>query len=230
MLKFRLIYLTLIPIVIVTAFATRSGAAWIPGFVAEYGGDTLWALMVFMVVRVIAPRWPLLRSVLLTLTISYLCEISQLYHAPWIDAIRSYRLGVILLGDTFVWSDLVCYTVGILVGGLSNGRCGAGRCAAAAKSLRLRGTEEIAVRTYRDIGTCSRQSPPSPSCSSTVRQQRFYTRNRQQCDRHADGGLAIDSAAAWSEAEIGAEPFQRYNPAATATTPKAISCQRAPPC
>ena len=121
MLRLRLIYLTLIPIIIVSAFATRSGAAWIPGFVAEYGGDTLWALMVFLVLRVIVPRWPRPRCVLVTLAISYLVEISQLYHAPWIDNIRSYRLGVILLGDTFVWSDLVCYTVGVLTGALAEG-------------------------------------------------------------------------------------------------------------
>jgi hypothetical protein len=112
----RLIYLALIPAIIVLAFATRSGASWIPGFVATYGGDTLWALMAFWVVRVILPRWSLLRAVLLTLAIAYLCEISQLYHAPWIDAIRSYRLGCVLIGNCFVWSDLVCYTVGVLAG------------------------------------------------------------------------------------------------------------------
>jgi hypothetical protein len=142
MLKLRLIYLTMIPIVIVTALATRSGASWIPGFVVEYGGDTLWALMVFMVVRVVAPRWPLLRSVVLTLTIAYLCEFSQLYHAPWIDAIRSYRLGVLLLGDSFVWSDLVCYTVGVLVG------------ASAEWAMRRRGGHE----TEGDGGDCRRET------------------------------------------------------------------------
>ena len=120
-LKLRLIYLTLIPIIIASAFATRCGATWIPGFVAEYGGDTLWALMVFMVFRIIVPRWPLLRCALITLAISYLVETSQLYHAPSMNKIRSYRLGVILLGDTFVWSDLVCYTVGILAGALAEG-------------------------------------------------------------------------------------------------------------
>jgi hypothetical protein len=63
----------------------------------------------------------------LTLTLAYGCEISQLYHAPWIDAIRSYRLGIILLGNCFVWSDLVCYTVGILAGAFAEwGLCRTG--------------------------------------------------------------------------------------------------------
>jgi hypothetical protein len=119
MWKIRLIYALLAPLVIITAFATRSGSPLIPTFIAEYGGDTLWALMVFMVLRAIAPRRPIWQTASVTLTISYLCEISQLYHSPWIDTIRGYRLGVILLGNCFVWSDLVCYTVGVLCGAIA---------------------------------------------------------------------------------------------------------------
>ena len=116
MQKLRLIYLALVPLVIVTALATRSGSPWVPAFVVEYGGDTLWAWMVFMVIRLVGIRWAIWKSAALALTIAYCCETSQLYHAPWIDTIRSYRLGVLLLGNCFVWSDLVCYTVGILAG------------------------------------------------------------------------------------------------------------------
>lgn len=119
MWKLRLIYLLLVPLVIVSAFATRSGSPWIPAFIAEYGGDTLWAWMVFMVIRLVNTRWAIWKSTVLALTIAYGCEISQLYHAPWIDTIRSYRIDVILLGNCFVWSDLVCYTVGILAGALA---------------------------------------------------------------------------------------------------------------
>ncbi len=108
--------LVIIPIVIISAFATRSGSPLIPALVAKYGGDTLWALMVFLVIRFIAPGWSPFRAAAIALIISYLGEISQLYHAPWIDHIRSYRLGGIILGFGFLWSDLVCYTVGILSG------------------------------------------------------------------------------------------------------------------
>lgn len=116
MWKLRLVYVLLALPVIYIAFFTRSGLPWIPAFIAEYGGDTLWAWTVFMVIRLIAPRWAIWKSAALPLMIAYGCEISQLYHAPWIDAIRGYRLGLILLGNCFVWSDLVCYTVGILAG------------------------------------------------------------------------------------------------------------------
>ena len=116
MQKFRLLLLALIPLLIIAAFATRSGSPLIPAFVAEYGGDTLWALMVFLVIRLIVPHWPPFKSALLALAIALIGEISQLYHAPWIDAVRSYRLGGVILGYGFLWSDLLCYAVGILSG------------------------------------------------------------------------------------------------------------------
>jgi hypothetical protein len=116
MWKYRLSLLAIIPIVVISGLALRSGSPLIPAFVAKNGGDTLWALLVFLIIRFIAPDWSLFRSAAIALIISYLDEISQLYHAPWIDNIRSYWLGGIILGFGFLWSDLVCYTVGILSG------------------------------------------------------------------------------------------------------------------
>jgi hypothetical protein len=43
-------------------------------------------------------------------------EVSQLYHAPWIDSIRGTTLGALVLGHGFVWSDLACYAVGVGLG------------------------------------------------------------------------------------------------------------------
>jgi hypothetical protein len=52
------------------------------------------------------------------LIFSFFIEISQFYHAPWIDAIRQTRIGGLILGFGFLWSDLVCYTAGIVSGTL----------------------------------------------------------------------------------------------------------------
>ena len=43
-------------------------------------------------------------------------ELSQLYHSPWIDQIRDTTVGGLILGYGFLWSDIVCYGVGIVVG------------------------------------------------------------------------------------------------------------------
>ncbi len=42
-------------------------------------------------------------------------ELLQLYHAPWIEAIRKTRIGGLALGFGFLWSDIICYAVGITV-------------------------------------------------------------------------------------------------------------------
>lgn len=47
-------------------------------------------------------------------------EVSQLHHAPWIDALRATRPGGLVLGYDFVWSDLLCYATGIAFGALAD--------------------------------------------------------------------------------------------------------------
>ncbi|MCA9130161.1 MAG: DUF2809 domain-containing protein, partial [Planctomycetales bacterium] len=48
--------------------------------------------------------------------LAFLVEFSQLYHASWIDSIRRTTLGGLVLGFGFLWSDLVCYGIGITLG------------------------------------------------------------------------------------------------------------------
>ncbi|GAB2540897.1 ribosomal maturation YjgA family protein [Spirosoma aerophilum] len=85
-------------------------------FIKQYVGDVLWALMVFFSLAFLFPKWPARTVGLLTLLFSFSIELGQLYHAPWIDAIRATRLGGLVLGFTFVWSDLFCYSLGVLIG------------------------------------------------------------------------------------------------------------------
>ena len=51
-----------------------------------------------------------------TIMFSFAIEISQLYHAPWIDCIRNTTLGGLVLGFGFLWSDLLCYSAGTSIG------------------------------------------------------------------------------------------------------------------
>src|SRR5262249_51443933 len=115
-IRIRIRYLLCVLIVIPLGLGSRRFGAELPRFIAEYAGDTLWALMVFFLLGVLAPQTTTRRRALVALTISYADEISQLYHAPWIGAVRHTRLGGLVLGFQFVWSDLVCYTVGVVFG------------------------------------------------------------------------------------------------------------------
>jgi hypothetical protein len=87
-----------------------------PGFVAAYAGDTLWAFTLFLFLGLIQPTATTRRIAAQALLVSLLVEISQLYHAPWIDAVRQTTLGRLILGFGFLWSDLVCYASGVALG------------------------------------------------------------------------------------------------------------------
>jgi len=88
----------------------------LPTFISAYSGDTLWALMVFFMVAFIFNKNSTAFVAGVALIFSYGIEISQIYHSPWINTIRSTTLGGLVLGFGFLWSDILCYTVGIGIG------------------------------------------------------------------------------------------------------------------
>lgn len=114
----RLFYALLIVAVIALGLASRSGFAQgnLLPFISEYAGDTLWALMVFLGFGFLLPRLSTWQIASFAFGFAVLIEISQLYHAPWLDALRQTRLGGLILGFGFLWSDLVCYAVGVACG------------------------------------------------------------------------------------------------------------------
>lgn len=50
-----------------------------------------------------------------SLLICYSIEFFQLYQAEWIIGIRKTLFGRYVLGQGFLWSDILAYTFGILV-------------------------------------------------------------------------------------------------------------------
>lgn len=112
----RATYVALALLIPPLAPAVRTNAQHLPEFLALYAPDTLWALMVFVTVACLAPRLPTWQVALLALGCAFLMECSQLYQAPWINDLRATRIGGLLLGFGFLWSDLACYIVGVAIG------------------------------------------------------------------------------------------------------------------
>ena len=83
-------------------------------------GDGLWALLVFALVSVAFPRWHLPRRFFVALAIACLVEFSQLWHTPWLEALRHTQLGALAIGGSFSWGDIGCYAAGIALGALLN--------------------------------------------------------------------------------------------------------------
>lgn len=85
----------------VVGLASRRYKQHLPSFVGEYIGDTLWALMLFLAVSFVLVGRPILQRSGISLALALAVEVSQLYHAPWIDCIRSTTLGGLVLGFGF---------------------------------------------------------------------------------------------------------------------------------
>ena len=104
---------TLLIFVLACGYASRRYSHYLPLLIRKRTGDALWASAVFMLVAIVRPRWSTLAVTITALAISYSIEFSQIYHRPWIDHIRSYAIGKLILGTTFFWWDQVAYTIGI---------------------------------------------------------------------------------------------------------------------
>ena len=112
----RVVYAALALAVIAAGLLWRSGLIPLPEWLSNNGGDALWALMVFVGFGFLLPRASTLVVALLALGTASGVEFSQLYQAPWIDAVRATIPGKLVLGNTFNWLDQFAYAVGIALG------------------------------------------------------------------------------------------------------------------
>jgi hypothetical protein len=110
----------LMVLVIVAGLLWRSSLGPTNPSVRKYGGDALWALLVFLGFRFLFPTMPTRLVALLAVVFSFGVETSQLYHTPWIDGLRSTRLGGLVLGSGFNWPDFAAYSLGIGVGSIED--------------------------------------------------------------------------------------------------------------
>ena len=109
----RLLAFVLLLLTIGLGLASRRYRGELPEFIGAYAGDALWATMVYWLASIALPRARIATLAAIAYGVSFAVELSQLHHAPWIDAIRATRLGALALGHGFLWSDLVCYAVGV---------------------------------------------------------------------------------------------------------------------
>ena len=109
---------------IALGLASRRFGDALPGVVAAYAGDALWAAMAFWLAALVAPGARTHRLAACALAFAVAVEASQLHRAPWLDAIRATRPGALVLGQGFLWSDLACYAVGVGAAALLDGALG----------------------------------------------------------------------------------------------------------
>lgn len=107
----RLRMMLWIPLVTACGLLTRADIP-LPTLLRTYGGDTLYAVLVYVLLAVLAPARSPLQVGLAAAGACLLVELSQLLDVGWLNTLRANRFGALVLGRGFVWSDLLCYAVG----------------------------------------------------------------------------------------------------------------------
>jgi len=110
----RIHYLFFIIAIITAGLFSRS--RFIPEFIYPYLGDFLYCLMFYFIIGFLFPKIKFVNVLLFSVAICFVIEISQLIQVGWLNEIRNTTLGKWTLGSGFLWSDLVSYTLGGLVG------------------------------------------------------------------------------------------------------------------
>jgi len=111
----KIIYLLLFIFCTWLALATRHHRQYFHPIVVKYGGDIIWAGMFVFLLRIFFTKIALWKLAVFNYILGVADECSQLITTPWFVAIRQTKLGKLMLGVGFVWSDLVCYAIGTLL-------------------------------------------------------------------------------------------------------------------
>lgn len=93
-----------------------SRTAVIPQIIYPYLGDTFYALMMYFGFGFLFAKASSKTILILAVSFCVGIELTQLCHADWLNQIRNYKLGGLILGFGFLWSDLIAYTFGALLG------------------------------------------------------------------------------------------------------------------
>ncbi|QCW98616.1 DUF2809 domain-containing protein [Aggregatimonas sangjinii] len=109
----RLLYFFLILLTIASGLFSRTD--YIPDVVYPYLGDALYAVLIYFLIGFLFPSLRPLKTLLIGIGCCFFIEIFQLYEAEWIVRIRQTRIGGLILGHGFLWSDLLAYLIGAFV-------------------------------------------------------------------------------------------------------------------
>lgn len=105
----RLTYFILVLIVMILGVSSRKTIE-IPLFI----GDVLYAVLIYFGLRFLFIHLKIYKTFLLSLLFCFGIEILQLVQIDWLIAIRKTTLGHYILGEGFLWLDLLCYVIGAL--------------------------------------------------------------------------------------------------------------------
>lgn len=105
----RITYFYIIILTIIIGILSRSNNS-VPLFI----GDILYAILIYFGFRFLFINSKKTTSLLLGLIFCFCIEISQLIQLDWLVTIRKNALGHYILGQGFLFIDLICLAIGTI--------------------------------------------------------------------------------------------------------------------
>ncbi|MFB3387410.1 DUF2809 domain-containing protein [Flavobacterium sp. LAR06] len=84
-------------------------------FIPLFIGDLLYAVMIYVLTRLVFIKKKGIQIAITSLLICYAIEFLQLYQGEWMIELRKTLFGRYVLGQGFLWIDMVAYTFGTTI-------------------------------------------------------------------------------------------------------------------
>lgn len=111
-------YFILILFVLILGILSRKISV-IPLFI----GDVLYAVLIYFGLRFLFIHLKTHKTFLLSLLFCFSIETLQLAQMDWLIGLRKTTLGHYILGQGFLWLDLLCYIFGTLMAFIIDWKC-----------------------------------------------------------------------------------------------------------
>lgn len=83
-------------------------------FIRPYGGDILVVILIYYFVKSFLQVKPFY-LVLGVLLFAYMVEVGQYFRMVEVLGLQDYKVMRIVLGTSFSWIDILCYTIGAII-------------------------------------------------------------------------------------------------------------------
>ncbi len=107
------VYTGVIAVTIVIGLKSRSSSTDSSTLFGQYGGDILWAFMIYWGAALLFFKQTVKLPTAVSFVFSYAIEFSQFCKWEKLMELRATRFGALILGHGFLFSDLICYSIGI---------------------------------------------------------------------------------------------------------------------
>lgn len=109
----RLAHACVLALVTPLGFATKLYAGPGSTWVATRAGGFFYVLFWVFLVLTLFPAWSARAVAVWVFAVTSALEVSQLWHPPLLESVRSTFLGHALLGSTFSWADFAYYALAV---------------------------------------------------------------------------------------------------------------------